>query len=257
MDFRVFANRDIPLRRTGSLLPTTSNYCLISTEMGNSSQSYMTRGEAEALLGDAGVTLRGQLERTPRRVVDADALTRMISARFDDNVPEKLLPPLFKAFTSDSYVNVDDFLCALAVIRSKDKTLQRKFVFRVYETPSGQLSRTRVEAMLLLAYGELHKSFIKAFADVLFKPGALLGLKELEAYRGSTELMSAWVFRLLESLLEPLPPHLLQLERKYSSVLEAEELLRTRQVRREHADRYYSTHLPPSTHLHTHHTSTL
>lgn len=74
----------------------------------------------------------------------------------------------------------------------------------------------------------------RTFGDLLFKSsaGGSLTYKDFEAYRGSVELMSVWVFRLLESLLEPIPPALLELERRYSSVLESEELMRRHNVGR-------------------------
>ena len=58
----------------------------------------------------------------------------------------------------------------------------------------------------------------------------MMSYKDFEAYRGSVELMSVWVFRLLESLLEPVPSAMLELERRYSSVLESEELMRRHSI---------------------------
>lgn len=69
----------------------------------------------------------------------------------------------------------------------------------------------------------------RAFTELLFKSSTTVGslsYKDFEAYRGSIELLSVWVFRLLETLLEPVPPAMMELERRYSSVLESEELMR-------------------------------
>ena len=76
-------------------------------------------------------------------------------------VPDKLYGVLFRSFSSDAFVSVDDLLCSLAVVRTRDRELRRKLVFRVYEHPAGQLQRLRVENLLLLAYGETSRSLIK------------------------------------------------------------------------------------------------
>jgi hypothetical protein len=43
--------------------------------------------------------------------------------------------------------------------------------------------------------------------------------QEFENYRGSVDMMGIWIFRLLGVLLEPLPPALYLLEKRYSSVI--------------------------------------
>jgi hypothetical protein len=144
----------------------------------------MSGKDAEDLLGDAGKALRSHLERSQRRSLDITTLARLVSDRYNGVVPDKLFTSLFKAFASDGYVSIDEFLCCLAVTKSKDKDLRlvgidhilslsfcpyhsfrpsfrRRLVFRVYEYPAGQLQRQRVENILLLAYGDTHKSLIR------------------------------------------------------------------------------------------------
>lgn len=76
-------------------------------------------------------------------------------------MPDKLYGVLFRSFSSDAFVSVEDFLCCLAVVRSRDRELRRKFVFRVYEHPAGQMQCQRVETVLLLAYGDAYRSLVK------------------------------------------------------------------------------------------------
>jgi hypothetical protein len=63
---------------------------------------------------------------------------------------------------------------------------------------------------------------------VLFKqcPSGQLLAKDFEAYRGSVEVLSVWVFRLLDSVLEPLPPLMYEMEKRFSASVETDELVR-------------------------------
>lgn len=152
----------------------------------------------------------------------------MAGGRFECAALDKLAAQVLKAFTGDAYVGSEDFLCALAVARCKDRALRRRLLFRVYEGPAGQLQRARVEALLLLAYGQEHAQTVRAFAEQLFRAAQTphtLQLRELEAHRGPVELLGVWVFRLLDSLLDAPPPLLSELEKKYSSVLGATSLV--------------------------------
>ena len=82
-------------------------------------------------------------------------------SRCNAAVPDKLYGVLFRSFSGEALMSVDDFLCCLAVVRSRDRDLRRKLVFRVYEHPAGQLQRQRVETLLLLAYGDPYRSLVK------------------------------------------------------------------------------------------------
>ena len=76
-------------------------------------------------------------------------------------MPDKLYGALFRGFSSDAFVSVEELLCGLAVVRSRDRELKRKLVFKVYEYPAGQLQRQRVETLLVLAYGEPFRSLVR------------------------------------------------------------------------------------------------
>jgi hypothetical protein len=124
---------------------------------------------------------------------------------------------------------VEGFLSSYAVLLSNDLTLKKKFIYRVYETSSGVLERERIEAILSLVYGELQQkqfSKIHQVLDSLFRDKKKeVSKTKFEQWQGKTEVLSDWVVRVLSVFIEPLPPKLFALQKKYSSAMEAETLI--------------------------------
>jgi hypothetical protein len=126
-------------------------------------------------------------------------------------------------------LEVEGFLSSYAVLLSNDLTLKKKFIYRVYENSSGVLERERIEAILSLVYGELQQkqfSKIHQVLDSLFRDKKReVSKTKFEQWQGKTEILSDWVVRVLSVFIEPLPPKLFALQKKYSSAMEAETLI--------------------------------
>jgi hypothetical protein len=168
---------------------------------------------------------------------------------------------LFRAFANDITGSVDtnDFIAALAVLGGKDRTLTLQFVFRVYDlSGSSVIERTKVERLLLMAYGDRLKertgadvSRAQQQLDHIFSLGrnannspklpplsptrtksestspipTSLHLKDFEAYQGPLDVLGGWVLNVLSVFTEPLPPKLVTLHSRYSKSSKQEDLV--------------------------------
>ena len=67
-------------------------------------------------------------------------------------------------------------------------------------------------------------------------PGRTLQLRDFETYRGPLDVLGAWVMSVLSAFTEALPPRQLSIERRYSALLEPEEVLGRFHVKKETCD---------------------
>jgi len=205
--------------------------------MGNSQPKYLGSERAFDIIGgETWIRLRKQLERNSKSV-DYAIFYRIVRSRFD-MMPEKLIGYLFRAFAMDinSKVEVNDFISSLAVIGSQDRVLIMRFLFNVYDVKlMGVLDRHSVEDVLKLAYGSAKlKADIETATrqlNAIFRPAearggtGTLSAKDFEQYTGPLDILSGWVITVLGIFTEPLSPRLYTLERRYSSLMESEEMM--------------------------------
>eukprot|EP01038_Epipyxis_sp_PR26KG_P004301 gene4301-6097_t len=201
--------------------------------MGNGHHRYFTNSEAiEVIGGEVWAKLRYKLEKNNHKSIDYAVFSTIIKSRFE-RMPNVLCESIYRAFASDLTlrIDVDSFMSALAVIGSENNDMILKFIFRVYENERGVLERRKIEDMLHLAYGEKLRSKLDDLneqLDLIFDRGVRreVTTKDFERYEGNIELFVAWIARVLKVFVEPLPKKMIALERKYSSSVEAEELMR-------------------------------
>jgi hypothetical protein len=161
-------------------------------------------------------------------------------------------------------VEINDFIAALAVLDGKDRTHTLQFVFRVYDlNGSGVIERAKVEKLLLIAYGDRLKSInnskkVLQQLDSIFSQSRdantrsrspnprspnprspplspvrnnkgisspVLLLRDFEQYTGPLDVLGEWVLSVLSAFTEPLPPHLLTLNRRYTAPTRPDDIM--------------------------------
>jgi hypothetical protein len=150
-------------------------------------------------------------------------------------------------------VEMNDFTATLSVVMGKDRTLLLRFLFRVYDAKnSGYLDKSRMERMLSLVYSHVgsapsssassssssrHAQMSKEFAvkaksllSSLFQSTSatevnFISAREFDAYAGPLDVLLTWVQAVLSVFREPPSPRLFAIERRFSSALEAEEMM--------------------------------
>eukprot|EP01041_Mallomonas_annulata_P000826 gene826-1606_t len=200
--------------------------------MGNGQPRYFSQQEAMSILGnDTFNTLRLQLIRICGRFIDYNSFYRILIGRFE-RMPTALCECLFQGFATDEYSKIDviEFISSLAVLRSQDRSKVLRFIFRIYSADEPvTLQRIRTEKILNMAYDDTLDEFItRKQLESLFGSDPRrkqLNLKELETYEGPINLLEGWVKTVLGVFLEPLPPRLVNLERRYSLAQETERLM--------------------------------
>jgi len=170
--------------------------------------------------------------------------------------PIVLCECIFLAYVPNinSKLDVHDFIGITKELFDDNRARLCHFLFRVYDIKSvGALERTGIEGVLKAVYGvrrngtsiptitESQAEAAKLVLDEIFKlssavrgssaadaddnAGAKLTFRQFESYGGSLQVLSAWITTVLVSLLESPQAHMLQLERKYSSTSEPEEVM--------------------------------
>jgi Ca2+-binding EF-hand superfamily protein len=204
--------------------------------MGNSvsQPKYLSNSEAlEIIGGSKWLELKRKIEMSGSSNIDFDLFLNIIHSRFE-KIPKLLVERLFKAFASDlgQRVEVDAFISALAVLGGRDQSNLGRFTFRVYENSGGYVTRRQVEDMLLMAYeskidqnGTAEQR--RLMIDDLFLKGKIqsISVKEFESFRGRWNLFTGWIAKVLQVFVEPVSPRLSALEKKYSSMAQADELV--------------------------------
>ena len=155
----------------------------------------------------------------------------------------------------NSKLDINDFIGITMELFDDNRARLSHFLFRVYDIKSiGWLDRAGIEGVLKAVYGvrrnatsvptitESQAEAAKLVLDDIFQlssasrssseadpddnyDGAKLSFRQFESYRGSLQVLSAWITNVLVSLLESPSAHMLQLERKYSSTSEPEEVM--------------------------------
>lgn len=199
--------------------------------MGNSNHKYFSERDAHDLLGeDIWRRLISQLDALGG-VVDFGIFHRMIVQKFR-NIPKFMCECLFRGFANDihSVIEVNDFICALALTRSLNTTLLMSFTFRVYDTQGiGEVSKAQLHKLLRIAYGSnLSQYNVNFDVDKLFENTSaddLISAREFETYRGPSRVLTEWVIAVLSSFVEQPPARLEALEIKYSTTREADQMM--------------------------------
>lgn len=199
--------------------------------MGNTTHKYFSVREAREILGqDIWNRLDSQLDSLGG-AVDYVQFGRMVLQRFH-GIPKYLCECLFRAFISDprSLIEVNDFICTLAIVKSLNTPILLSFVFRVYDSRgAGEISRKQMLKMLSVAYGsDLSQYNVEFELDKLFENTStenLITAREFEVYRGPSRVFTEWITAVLSSFLEPPPARLEALEIKYSTTREADQMM--------------------------------
>lgn len=116
--------------------------------------------------------------------------------------------------------------------------MKKRFLFRIYETPTGGsgvgnvgsvIEKKHLTEILYCAYADKssHYHSIERFLESFFpKKKEFISKTKFEQWQGRLDLLTDWVAEVLGIFIEPLPPKLLSLQKKYSSPMEAELLMK-------------------------------
>jgi hypothetical protein len=143
-------------------------------------------------------------------------------------------------------VEVHEFLCALAVLRGRNRGLLLSLVFRVYDfRGEGEVSKAQMRKLLEIAYAPAVEDHnVPTELDLLFAGTATpdrITAREFEAYRGTIRASTEWIVGVLSTFLEPPPARLEALERKYAVSREAEHMVIQYGIPKSLCDKLYRT----------------